>query len=471
MKSHPITPRTTHEGFQSTTKSTQEAIINGWGRTNPTRVQLRQPTTTHQLQQLLSSSTIPVTVRGAGRSYADAAIGRSCIETTLHTKIRSFDSDTGIIDAESGTTLQDLHHVSIPAGWMLPVLPGTSHISVGGAIASDVHGKNHVHQGTFGQHVLSLELILPTGQILTMSPQTHPDQFWATVSGMGLTGIISSAKIQLHRIETSYLRSTQTRTRSIEESMDLIKASTQTSSYSVGWIDAAHSQLRGLVEISTPAPLHALPGNLPGGKLAPRATKMHTFRSLPGNGIINQASTKAANTLRWHYQTNPHARIVHFTQALTPLDKTDLWPAAFGRQGLIQYQFALPTVSEKNIPSIFHWLQSIRTVPALAVLKYFGESSKGLLSFPQPGWTLALDFPAATPSLKTTLTALTALDKVIAAAGGRIYLAKDNRLSAHMLPLMYPHLQHWQTIRSEMDPEQKMDSLLNQRLNLSGMHS
>lgn len=343
------------------------------------------------------------------------------------------------------------------------MLPGTSHITVGGAIASDVHGKNHTQQRSFGHHVLGLDLMLGSGDILHMSPKTHPESFWATVGGMGLTGIIVSATIQLQRLETSYLNVERGKTRTLEESMDLLTASTRTPSHAVAWIDATHHQLRGLVDISTPATAKMLPAALQGTPLSVHGPRMRSIASFPGRGIVNHRSVAAVNAVRWMFPGNTGHRIVHFTTALNPLDGADFWPAAFGKQGLIQYQFSVPANGAHILRRVLEDLQSAGHAPALAVLKSFGAAGKGLLSFPQPGWTLALDFPAQNPGLTTVLAHL---DEVVATAGGRVYLTKDSRLSASMLPRMYPELLRWQQIRNHLDPTQKMGSLLAQRLNL-----
>lgn len=444
---------------------THERTITGWGRTHSTRVCLERPTSAYQLHDLLATSRDPVTIRGAGRSYGDAAIGRHTIDLTHYASLRSFDPGTGVIVADAGATLQALHQLTIAEGWGLPVLPGTSHITVGGAIASDVHGKNHAQQGSFGQHLLGLDLMLGCGDIVRMSPETTPDGFWATVGGMGLTGIILCATIQLQRLETSYLSVERGKTRTLEESMDLITASARTTSHAVAWIDAAHHQLRGLVDICTPATAAMLPAALQGTPLSACGPAMRSIASFPGRGIVNRRSVAAANAVRWTFPGNNGPKIVHFTTALNTLDGADFWPAAFGRQGLIQYQFSVPANSVHILRRVLEDLQSAGHAPALAVLKTFGAAGKGLLSFPQSGWTLALDFPAQTLGLTTVLAHL---DEVVATAGGRVYLTKDSRLSPDMLPRMYPELLHWQQIRNHLDPTQRMGSLLAQRLNLLG---
>ena len=465
-KDSPALPPPSHS--QNDWPFTHERTITGWGRTRPTRVYVEHPSSIYQLHDLVTTSRGPVTVRGAGRSYGDAAIGRYTIDLTGCATIRSFDPGSGVIVVDAGATLRALHQLTIAEGWGLPVLPGTSHITVGGAIASDVHGKNHAQQGSFGHHLLGLDLMLGSGGILHMSPETTPDGFWATVGGMGLTGIIVSATIQLQRLETSYLRVERGKTRTLEESMDLIAASTQTSSHAVAWIDAAHHQMRGLVDISTPATAGMLPAALQGTPLSPHGPAMRSMASFPGHGVINRRSVAAANAVRWTFPGNTGPKIVHFSTALNALDGADFWPAAFGRQGLIQYQFSVSANCRHVLQRVLEDLQSAGHAPALAVLKSFGAAGKGLLSFPQPGWTLALDFPARAPGLTTVLSHL---DEVIATAGGRVYLTKDSRLSASMLPRMYPELLRWQQIRNRLDPTQKMVSLLAQRLNLLGESS
>ncbi|GAA4378301.1 FAD-binding protein [Paeniglutamicibacter cryotolerans] len=442
---------------------THQSTINGWGRTTSTRVHLECPTSEHRLQDLLTTSLGPVTVRGAGRSYGDAAIGPHTIDLTGLATIRSFDPATGIIFSDAGATLQALHQVSVPQGWALPVLPGTSRITLGGAIASDVHGKNHMHQGSFGHHVLEMELMLASGSLLRISPDTHSEEFCATVGGMGLTGVIVSAAIQLLCTETPYLRVFRRKAETLEAAMDLITDSIRTPSHAVAWVDATREDLRGLVEVSTPASTQMLSERMK-NKLPPApGISMRNIRTFPGRGIVNDRSIRWANAVRWNLPLGAGPRIVHFTAALNPLDGASFWPAAFGSQGLIQYQFCVPTCSHPVLREILEGLQSSGLIPALAVLKRFGACGNGLLSFPQPGWTLALDFPAHYPGLAA---ALGHLDTVVANAGGRVYLSKDNRLPAEMVPLMYPQLQRWQGTRARLDPTHKMGSLLSQRLNL-----
>ena len=192
---------------------------------------------------------------------------------------------------------------------------------------------------------------------------------------------------------------------------------------------------------------------------------MRSIASLPGCGIVNRRSVAAANAVRWTCPGKAGPRIVHFTKALTPLDGADFWPAAFGKQGLVQYQFSVPASSGHVLRRALRDLSSAAHAPALAVLKAFDAAGKGLLSFPQPGWTLALDFPAQSPGLATTLSHL---DEVTANAGGRVHLTKDSRLPPDMLPRMYPELLRWQQIRNRLDPAQRTGSLLAQRLNLRG---
>ncbi len=441
----------------------QESTINGWGRSTPARVHLERPRSVQQIRGLLAGCPGPVTIRGAGRSYGDAAIGRHTIDLTGHARILSLDPATGIILAEAGATLQALHQVSVPTGWALPVLPGTSQITLGGAVASDVHGKNHRSQGSFGGHVLGLELILASGEILRMSPQTHPEEFWATVGGMGLTGIMLTVAIQLERIQTSYLCVRRRKVRSLEEAMGILASSAQESIHAVAWLDGTRGDLRALVETSSPATPQMLPRRMGEVPLLMRGASLRHIHSVPGSGIVNRHSVAAANAVRWNLPVDSVARPVHFAKALNPLDGADFWPAVFGSRGMLQYQFSLPAAGGPMLRVILEDLQGTGHAPALAVLKAFGASGKGLLSFPAPGWTLALDFPAQAPGLDS---ALSKLDGIVAEAGGRVYLAKDSRLSPEMLALMYPQLTHWQEIRSRMDPTRKMGSALSGRLDL-----
>ena len=445
------------------TMFSRQSTINGWGRSTPAHVFLEHPRSIQQLQGMLAGCPGPLTFRGAGRSYGDAAIGIHTIELSQRAAIRFLDAKAGIILADAGATLQAVHQLCIPQGWALPVLPGTSQITVGGAVASDVHGKNHRSQGSFSGHVVGLSIMLASGEVLQISSESHPEEFWATVGGMGLTGVILTATIALQRIQTSYLCVGRQKAGSLEEAMGILAAPAQESGHVVAWVDGTRRELRSLVETSTPATPQLLPPRLGAVPLMARGATVRNIRSLPGRGILNQRSISAANAVRWNLPLGSGTRPVDFGKALNPLDGADFWPAAFGGQGMLQYQFSLPPAGAPMLRVILEGLQRAGQAPALAVLKALGEAGNGLLSFPQPGWTLALDFPARAPGLGAVLDRL---DHMVAEAGGRIYLAKDSRLSPEMMALMYPNLPRWQEIRSRMDPTRKLASNLSRRLNL-----
>lgn len=442
--------------------------LNGWGRSTPALSRVYTPENSGELRRTLRDGPRHIGVRGAGRSYGDAATGATMIDMGRHRRILSFDKQEGVIVAQAGTTLTALNRFTVPAGWLLPTQPGSAHITLGGAAASDVHGKNHTTSGSFGQHLLWLKLMVSSGDVLHLSPLHDDEAFWATVGGMGLTGIITTIALQLERIDSAYLDVTRTRTTSLEETIATISnARSRTAPlgmHAVAWLDTTSHAFRGIVDTSTFLEARALPRAVNGNALEmPFVTAPIRIPSLPGPGLINPATISTANAARWRATPAHRTRTKHFLKVLNPLDTADSWPATFGHRGLNQYQFCVPHGATHILHLTLQELRRRGLPPALAVLKPLGTAGRGMLSFPLPGWTLALDFPARWPELAPTLNAL---DDVIAGAGGRIYLTKDSRLDPDQLERMYPRLEEWRMARSRLDPDQRMHTHLATRLGL-----
>jgi decaprenylphospho-beta-D-ribofuranose 2-oxidase len=446
--------------------------LSGWGRTSHRHCLVHRPTSDEDLVRLVRSGS-HLTIRGAGRSYGDAALPEQglVLDLTGRNHVVSFDQRNGVIVVEAGAVLDDIINQVLPLGWLLPVLPGTAQITVGGAIASDVHGKNHPGAGSFGQHVLWLSLLDSEGVTTQLSAGQDPDGFWATVGGMGLTGVILRAAIQLQRVETGWAVQRRQRTRSLDETVEVLRelATRQEPDpdlHVVAWLDT-HSPGprlgRGVVDVSRPARVADLPAAV---QLQPdrrRAAVGRTMRSLPGPGVVFGATIAAASAARWHLAKARDEHLLPLLSALCPLDRAESWPAAFGHGGLVQYQFAIPTEATAVLRRVLAFLVGSRMSPALTTLKNLGFGTAGPLSFPIHGWTMAVDLPARWLRDSSTLRSI---DAMVAEAGGRVYLAKDSVVDPALIPDMYPRLKTWQRTRDRLDPDRLFTSALAQRLNL-----
>jgi len=446
--------------------------LSGWGRTCHQLGLVRRPVTDDELLEVVQTAP-QLTVRGAGCSYGDAALpGHGVVldMTALH-QVVSFDQGTGVLVVEAGAVLGDLVDQTLPLGWILPVLPGTLHITVGGAIARDVHGKNHPGGGSFGQHVLWLSLLRSDGTIERLSAGEDPDGFWATVGGMGLTGVIVQAAIQLQRVETGWAVRRRRRTAGLDETIDVLRSlaveqEQDPELHAIAWLDAhapGRRLGRGVIDQFRPARTTELPPVVP---LVPERRGVRVgqaTRSLPGPGVVFGATIAAASAARWRLSPAKDSKLLPLLAALCPLDRAGSWPAAFGQSGLVQYQFAVPAGAAAVLFQVLTFLADRRMTPALATLKNFGFGTAGPLSFPLPGWTLAVDLPAR---WLTDRRALRPVDEMVADAGGRVYLAKDAVTDAEFIPRMYPRLKSWQETQRRLDPKGRLTSALAQRLEL-----
>ncbi|MEU4293461.1 FAD-binding oxidoreductase [Kribbella sp. NPDC026596] len=447
--------------------------LSGWGRTTHKHCQVRRPDTDGGVVDAVLADP-KVTIRGAGKSYGDAALpGEGVVlDMTARDRIISFDQGNGVIVAEAGVLLREIAEQALPLGWLLPVMPGTEWITVGGAIASDVHGKNHPGAGSFGRHVRWLALLRSDGVPTQLSPGQDAAAFWSTIGGMGLTGVILQAAIQLHRVETGWAVRQRHRTGSLAETLSLLEAlathqQADPNHHVVAWLDARStgpSLGRSIVDEFHPATTRDLPAAVPPfPERRGRSTAARPVRSLPGPGLMSRATILAASATRWHLSRSRKSQLVPLHSALCPLDRAESWPAAFGRGGLTQYQFAVPREEAAVLREVLGYLSTGRMAPALATLKNLGFGTAGPLSFPIPGWTLAVDLPAR---WLHDPEALRPIDKLVAAAGGRVYLAKDALTDPDLIPVMYPRLPGWQRMQARLDPERRWTSALAERLGL-----
>ncbi len=412
-----------------------------------------------EIASKLAQSSIP---HGNGRCYGDASLSGEVINTLRYDKVLAFDELNGIITCQSGLLLSDLLQIIVPRGWFLPVTPGTKFITIGGAVASDVHGKNHHVDGSFSRHIISMSVLTGTGETFVCSATNHSDLFWATCGGMGLTGIVLDVKFRLKRVNTAYIRQRQIKARNLEEVMDLFEENSA-STYSVAWIDClkkGKSFGRSILMLGE----HANSDEVRRDKvLEPREKALLTVPFYFPSFVLNGYSMKVFNALIYakNYRKTMDS-VVHYDGFYYPLDSILSWNKIYGKKGFVQYQFVLPlTASKEGLTDILTRINGHGTGSFLAVLKLFGEQDD-LISFPMKGYTLALDFPIR-PGL---FEFLDELDHIVAQYGGRIYLSKDARMKEEIFWSTYPRAGEFQEIIKRYDPQNRFVSRLSERLTL-----
>lgn len=440
-----------------------DVLLTGWGRTAATRAVVEAPADLADLlREVAGVGPRGVISRGLGRSYGDAAQNAGGLVLNLSAFDRiELDAASGSCRVGAGVSIDTLLRSTLPRGWFVPVTPGTRQVTIGGAIAADVHGKNHHVDGTFGNHVHELELLTADGQVRTLRP---PDPaFWATVGGMGLTGVILRATVQLTAVESAYLRVDTERATDLDDLMTRMVERDHLYRYTVAWIDCVvgGGKLgRGVLTRGD----HAGRAEAPEHPLTFDPKSPIGVPPFVPVGLLNRFSIAAFNEA-WYRKAPRHRvdEIQSISAFFHPLDGVRGWNRMYGPQGFLQYQFVVPLDQGDVVRRAIERLRGVPAPSFLAVLKRFGDANPAPLSFPAPGWTLALDVPAGIPSLGA---ALSELDELVAAAGGRIYLAKDSRLAPQLLPRMYPQLAEWQDQRRLLDPEHRFTSDLARRLEL-----
>jgi decaprenylphospho-beta-D-ribofuranose 2-oxidase len=448
--------------------SAETVSVTGWGRTAPSVARLVRPRTHEEaaaaVRGLGARGGIP---RGLGRAYGDAAqnAGGAVLDMTGMDRVHAIDADGGTVVCDAGVSLHRLMEVLLPLGWFVPVTPGTRYVTVGGAIGADIHGKNHHVSGSFSRHVRALELLTADGVVHTVGPGTP--LFDATAGGMGLTGVILTATLRLLPVETSLMSVDTERAADLDDLMARLTATDHRYRYSVAWIDLlarGAATGRAVLTRGEHAPLDALP---PRARRTPSAFRPSRLPAAPGffpEGLLTRGTVGLFNEL-W-YRKAPRARageLQRISAFFHPLDGVPHWNRVYGRSGFVQYQFVVGYGHEDALRRIVRRISQRRCPSFLAVLKRFGEADPGWLSFPLPGWTLALDVPAGLPGLGAFLDEL---DEEVAAAGGRVYLAKDSRLRPELLAAMYPRLAGFRELRAELDPRGVFTSDLSRRLGL-----
>ena len=375
------------------------------------------------------------------------------------------DVDAGTA-ADAGVSIDTLIRVLVPLGFFVPVTPGTRFVTVGGAIAADIHGKNHHVAGAWCQHVLSMTFALPSGEVVALTPESDPELFWATAGGLGLTGTVIDATFRCPRVATSRLAVDTDRCRDLDEVMRLMTEGEAIHPYSVAWIDLVATGAamgRSVLTQGRFATVDELPPKLRAEPLGYQAGVLVSAPPVPP-GLLNPLTIRAFNEL-WYRKAPTHreGEIQTIPTFFHPLDMVGHWNRLYGPGGFLQWQYVLPFGAEEVVRRTVERISAAGTPSFLAVLKRFGAADPGPLSFPAPGWTLALDIPTGVDGLAPLLDEL---DEEVAAAGGRIYLAKDSRVRAELLPAMYPRLDEWRAVRDRVDPDRRMQSDLARRLGL-----
>lgn len=430
--------------------------IYGWGRYPTIDAQVLLPQTRSACVDFLKDNQI-VLPRGMGRSYGDSANSSSVIQTDYLDHFLEFNELTGVLTCEAGVSIREILQLIVPKGWFVPVTPGSSFVSIGGAIASDVHGKNHHLNGTFSEHLLSFDLLLGDGEVVSVTKDSYPDLFRATCGGMGLTGMILSASIQLKPIKSSEIHQTTIKASCLESACEKFEVN-HASTYSVAWVDCLASGRRlgrSLLMLGE----HVQDGNLEFGK----KKSLNLPIDMPSS-ILNQHSIKVFNSLYYHRNFSKTKReLVSLEPYFYPLDAIGNWNRLYGKAGFVQYQFVLPkSVGVKGLKKILEVIVSSRKGSFLAVLKVFGKQNENFLSFPIEGYTLALDFKMS----QETVQLIRLLDSMVVEIGGRIYLTKDALMSETTFKKMYPEWERFEAVRAKYGAIGKFASSQSKRLGL-----
>lgn len=452
----------------------QREVLTGWGRNPQTAAHVTRPTSPDELAMAAKAAGPRGAIaRGLGRSYGDQAMnaGGLVVDATRVSGLLELDHRAGTARVLAGTSLKELLHAIVPQGWFVQVTPGTSNVTVGGAIANDVHGKGHHATGTFGAHVHSMVLAQPDGTRRVLTPTETPREFWATCGGMGLTGTVVEATIGLRPIETSLLKVDSDRVPDFDTLLSLLLEGGRKHQYSVAWVDVlakGRSLGRAVLDQGDFATLDDLPVR------DRRRRDPLAYRPLPSapslpvapNSLLNRASIAAFNEF-W-YRKAPRRRRGHLhtiDQFWYPLDAIDSWPRMYGRRGFLQWQCLVPFGAEGTLRRIVEDVAGHPAPSFVSVLKYFGGANPGPMSFPSPGWTFTIDVPTDVGGLEGLLDRL---DRRVLDVGGRLYLAKDSRMRPEHVPIMYPRLDEWREVREAMDPDRRLNSDLARRLHLLG---
>jgi len=458
--------------------------LTGFGRTSPTVAHVLSTPDVELIATAVrrvadASASSPsylrrgIVARGLGRSYGDHSCngGGIVVDMTPLNSIHSISGDTAIADVDAGVSLDQLMKAALPFGLWVPVLPGTRQVTIGGAIGSDIHGKNHHSAGSFGNHVLSLDLLMADGEVRTITPSGGPDDkdgalFWATVGGNGLTGIVIRARIAMTRTETAYFIADGVATADLDETVAVHQDGSEDNyTYSSAWFDSisAPPKLgRAAVSRGSLAKLDQLPSKLAKNPLQFAAPQLPGVPNLFPISVMNKLTGSMIGEAFYRMSGNYQNKIVNLTQFYHMLDLTTGWQYAYGPAGFAQHQFLVPPDALDEFKAIIRWIQTQGHYSFLNVFKLFGPGNRAPLSFPMAGWNVAMDFPNK-PGVNEFLNEL---DDRAMEFGGRVYTAKDSRVNAEKFHKMYPRIDEWIAVRRKADPNGVFASDMARRLEL-----
>lgn len=438
--------------------------VHGWGRFPEASAEVLEPVDAEALSKIVTAKKKAgaMIARGAGRSYGDSSLSDVLISSRFLDSFLGLDEESATIRCGAGISLDSVLKVCIPRGWFLPVLPGSKFVSVGGAIAADIHGKNHHLDGSFCDHVVELTLLLASGEVLNCSPQLNAELFHATCGGMGLTGFILDATLSCEQITSVAIKQKLLVAKNLSDCFELLEANSN-SKYSVAWLDClatGDSLGRSVLYL---------------GEHADRADKKTELKHKSRIGprvpfdtpgfLINKFSMGIFNSSYFNLKKRSRAAsIINYDAYFFPLDNIGNWNRLYGSRGFLQYQFVLPSVSAlEGISQVLQKVSGAGKGSFLSVLKKFGEENENLLSFPREGVTLTLDFKRE----KSLFPLLDKLDEIVLSHGGRIYLAKDARMSESVFKASYPKWENFLKIKTKHDPTGIFSSLQSARIGLS----
>ena len=438
----------------------EERLLTGWGRSSRSPGLVITPGSQEELLEALGRlSDRPLLARGAGRSYGDNALNAQgyVIDMSRLRTIHSFDDRTGEVIVDPGVSIGELLHKFAPRGWIAPVSPGTQFVTMGGAVANDVHGKNHDRDGSFGDHLQGFDLILPNGALKRVDAVAEPELFAGTLGGIGLTGLIARVTLRLKPVPSTMLLVRERRIAGLEAFLEAFAEARTRYGYSVGWIDgvARGRHLgRGILETAD---------HTDGALALPKRRRIRMPFNLPSR-TINSATVACFNKL--YYQRVPRRgreRRVDLEKFLYPLDSILEWNRIYGRNGFVQFQCVIPDeASHRGMRTLLERVSLSGRASFLAVIKTLGRAGSGYLSFPRPGVTLALDFPLTIH----TRPLLDSLHDITLEHGGRVYLAKDACLTPLQFHRMYPAARDFAKLLARIDPSRRMRSDMSRRLEI-----
>lgn len=431
--------------------------LSGWGRFPDIESHPEFPVRDADAVRLIEARNRGALIgRGLGRSYGDSSLASTTVHTTYLDCFQFFDKQSGILRCSAGVSLASILELIIPEGWFLPVTPGTKYVTVGGAVASDVHGKNHHVVGCFSEFVDSITIATASG-IVECSKAVNIDLFHATCGGMGLTGLILEVEMRLKRISSSFIQATTIKTRNLAEALEVLDFHCS-ATYSVAWIDCLSTGKdlgRSLVMLGE----HAMDGELRAG----RKPRLSVPCDVPGL-FLNGITMQAFNSAYYHRVTKAKSHtVVPYDPYFYPLDSVRNWNRLYGRDGFLQYQFVIPReVGVEGMSAVLKRLAASKKGSFLAVLKLFGAENNNFLSFPMEGYTLALDLKCS----PEVIALLEELDRVVVDFGGRIYLAKDARMSQAIFQESYPRWSSFSQLRRQWGAHHIFNSVQSLRLGL-----